>query len=504
MKLTVTHKVFSITGLATLALGASLLVTFREFASLQTNNDRVLLLASTLQSQQYADMMHDALRGDAIAALFAAQHADQAMLDDAARDFDEHAATIRAKMAENAARPLDPDMKQRLAAISTPLENYVGVVGEIVALARRDQVAAGAKFPVLQQSFREMEEVMENFSDVIETAATRTNRTSVEGFRAFRVNVLVTALSGLVLLVALSWLVARSIPRPFAAVIARLQQAAAANAGSSGLISANSSQVARGASAQAASLEESSASLEEISSMARNNASNAGRAKELARQARHAADTGTQDVAAMNEAMAAIKTSSDGIAQIIKTIDEIAFQTNILALNAAVEAARAGEAGAGFAVVAEEVRALAQRSATAARESAAKIEDAVSKSRHGAEVCGKVARSLDEIVTQARGVDDLVAQIAQASSEQTTGISQVNQAVSQMDRIVQAGAAQAEEGASVAEQLTAQASELKGCVEELARLVGGGRTTAHHPGLSAPATTRKTPRHTVIPLQPAA
>jgi methyl-accepting chemotaxis protein len=199
----------------------------------------------------------------------------------------------------------------------------------------------------------------------------------------------------------------------------------------------------------------------------------------------------------MNTAMDAIKGASAGIAKIIKTIDEIAFQTNILALNAAVEAARAGEAGAGFAVVADEVRALAQRSATAAKETAAKIEDSVSKSKHGAEVCTKVAAGLQEITHKSRGVDDLIAEIATASHEQTSGISQVNEAVSQMDKAVQASAARAEEGASVSHELITQSQSLQKCVQDLQQLVGGGKperaaVQSEKSGRSAGKVTRQT------------
>src|SRR6478752_10129043 len=194
--------------------------------------------------------------------------------------------------------------------------------------------------------------------------------------------------------------------------------------------------------------------------MAKRNSEGAVRAKDLAQQARRAADAGTNDVAAMNQAMAAIKASADGIAKIIKTIDEIAFQTNILALNAAVEAARAGEAGAGFAVVAEEVRALAQRSATAARETAAKIEVALQKSNEGAATSVEVAGMLTEIVGQVRTMDTLVVEIAKASVEQSQGLDQITKAMTEMDRVTQANAATAEESASVAHELSTQSVQL--------------------------------------------
>ena len=238
-------------------------------------------------------------------------------------------------------------------------------------------------------------------------------------------------------------------------------------------VSSSSQSLAQGASEQAASLEETSASLEEMSGMTNRNAENATKANELARQARQAADTGAGDMQAMSAAMNDIKMSSDDIAKIIKTIDEIAFQTNILALNAAVEAARAGEAGMGFAVVAEEVRSLAQRSAQAARETADKIEGAITKTGQGVQITEKVAKSLSEIVDKARQVDQLVAEVCTASREQSQGVHQITAAVTQMDKVVQSNAASAEESASAAEELNAQSHALREAVGELLGLVGG-------------------------------
>ncbi|MEI7552787.1 MAG: methyl-accepting chemotaxis protein [Verrucomicrobiota bacterium] len=293
--------------------------------------------------------------------------------------------------------------------------------------------------------------------------------------------------------VAVAFYMTRSIAGPIKSVASALLAGADQTTAASGEVSSSSQTLAEGASEQAASLEETSASLEEISSMTKRNAESATQAKDLAGQTRAAADTGAADMEEMKRAMDAIKGSSDDISKIIKTIDEIAFQTNILALNAAVEAARAGEAGMGFAVVAEEVRNLAQRSAQSAKETAGKIEDSVKKSEHGVQICGKVAQSLSEIVGKARQVDTLVGEIAQASKEQTQGIEQVNTAVSQMDKVTQSNAAGAEETAAAAEELSAQAIVLQDSVTELLALVDGANNAgprAARPAHAAKAATK--------------
>jgi methyl-accepting chemotaxis protein len=245
-----------------------------------------------------------------------------------------------------------------------------------------------------------------------------------------------------------------------------------------GQVSSSSQSLAEGASDQAASLEETSASIEEMTGMTRRNAESAEQAKAIAQAARTSADRSAASIGRLNTAMTELEGSSAEVAKIVKTIDEIAFQTNILALNAAVEAARAGEAGAGFAVVAEEVRSLAQRSAQAAKETAAKIENAQTKSEEGARISNEVTESLSGIIEQVRQLNGIVTEIAQASKEQSQGIDQVNQAVTRIDKITQSNAAGAEESASAAEELNAQAAELNQLVGNLLALVGGNRTGA--------------------------
>ncbi len=276
-----------------------------------------------------------------------------------------------------------------------------------------------------------------------------------------------------VLVTLISLFIARSISKPITRIIAGLNDGADQVNDAASQVAIASQQLAEGASEQASSLEESSSALEEMAAMTRTNAENAKEANNLSGQARDAAQAGDQTMERLNGAMAAINESSGQISKIIKVIEEIAFQTNLLALNAAVEAARAGEHGKGFAVVADEVRNLAQRCGQAAKETTGLIEDSVDRAKEGANVAGEVGKALGAIVGDVTTVTDLINGIARASEEQAQGVDQVNTAVSQMDKVTQQNAAGAEESASAAEQLSAQAQTVKGIVDELAALVSG-------------------------------
>jgi signal transduction histidine kinase len=289
------------------------------------------------------------------------------------------------------------------------------------------------------------------------------------------------------LTVAASVWISETTGRSIRSIIAELSAQSKQTTNAATQVSTSGNSLARGACDQAASIEEISASLEEISSMTKRNAENAHQMSALAKQARSAADLGVTDMASMSAAMISIKTSSDAVAKIVKTIDEIAFQTNLLALNAAVEAARAGESGLGFAVVADEVRALAQRSAQAARETADKIASAVGKTTTGVELNSKVEQNLSEIAGKIRRVDDLAAEVAQASREQTDGITQLNSALNEMDRATQSTAANAEESAAAAEELNSQSHALNDSVNRLRSIIEGQRKSQTNYRLAAEA-----------------
>ncbi len=246
-------------------------------------------------------------------------------------------------------------------------------------------------------------------------------------------------------------------------------------AGASTQISEGSQSLAQGANEQASSLEEVSSSLEEMSSMTKQNAENANQAKTLAAEANGNAAQGAEAMGNMSIAINKIKESSDQTAKIVKTIDEIAMQTNLLALNAAVEAARAGEAGRGFAVVAEEVRNLAQRSAQAAKNTADMISESVKNAEDGVKISGEVSKSFESIAVSSKKVNDLINEIAAASSEQSTGIDQLNTAVAQMDKVTQQNAANSEESAGASEEMSSQAEELQSMIAQFSLTASAGK-----------------------------
>jgi methyl-accepting chemotaxis protein len=294
-----------------------------------------------------------------------------------------------------------------------------------------------------------------------------------------------------------AWLVTRSIVNPIDGIISALRNGASELESASNQVASSGQALAQGASEQAASLEATTATVAQITTMASNNSNSAQSANEVTNKVQSSAQNGFDQMQEMVTAITAIKGAAEETADIIKTIDDIAFQTNLLALNAAVEAARAGDAGKGFAVVAEEVRSLAQRSATAAKDTAEKIRRSKELADNGVQVSRDVERYLAEIQSSSREAFEIVFQIAQASKDQSASLSQLDGSMSELDKVTQSNAASAEESAAAASDLSKQTASINRVISDLSGLIYGQsnfdtasysrteeRTSTHRPHVS--------------------
>lgn len=273
----------------------------------------------------------------------------------------------------------------------------------------------------------------------------------------------------------LGFFLARSITAPVNRVISGIADGADQVASAAGEVSQASQSLAEGTSEQASALEETSASMEELSSMTSRNAENAEACDRIMKtELGPNFQVVDEKLSLMQDAIASSVKAGQETEKIVKTIDEIAFQTNLLALNAAVEAARAGEAGAGFAVVADEVRNLALRSAEAAKTTTTLIETSNKEIRRTSDLNNQVSEAMHVNAGIGRKITGLIGEIAAASKEQALGITQISQAIAEMDKVVQRNAASAEESASASEELSAQAMQMKDFVADMVTIVRGG------------------------------
>jgi len=312
---------------------------------------------------------------------------------------------------------------------------------------------------------------------------------------------MILVLSIIVIVIIYSMAVKVWVERPVLASVENLSEGSDQVASASGQVSGSSQQLAEGAQEQAASVEEITSSLAEIKSTTEQNSQNAREADLLAKSADESAKIGYEHIIQLNKSMENINDSSRKISNIIKTIDEIAFQTNLLALNAAVEAARAGEHGLGFAVVAEEVRNLAQRSAEAARDTANIIESSIEEVKKGNEIAEETNKSFEDILDKVKKTGDIIGEIAIASKEQSGGINQLSEAMNQVDSVTQVMASSSEESAAASEQLSAQAANMQDSVNGLAVIFGFKSTSGSKRQVNTPMQTQTHREYTPAPRQ---
>ncbi len=311
-----------------------------------------------------------------------------------------------------------------------------------------------------------------------------------EQIAGLRNNLLLAIIPVILILTLMLYLPLRSLGR-LGEVTQQMQRASEEVYTASAEVAASSQTLSQGASEQAASLEETSASLEELTAMTRQNADNAREANQMMRDTTQVVTKANETMGATQKAMDAVSQAGSEIAKIIKTIDEISFQTNLLSLNAAVEAARAGEAGKGFAVVAEEVRSLAQRAATAAKTTSQLIEGTVTRIAEGAGLVKQAEAAFQELSKGAQRVAQLVDEITAASQEQAHGLDQISQSMSHMDQVVQSTAASAEEAAATSRELSSQSRNMQTIMLQLEELVGSNQNNGSKAAAGPVAYTQK-------------
>lgn len=443
---------------------------------LLANSQNAMQTASDgMRNHQDGDMMHDALRGDVLTALYlsAVENKDHQKQQDVLNDLQAHAQKLQEVIEANQKLPLNEKIRSALSSVTPLLKSYVESAALIVDTAPADYEKARSLYPDFLESFKRLESALETTSEEIENNLNETTKESLTIIPLAKSlligSLCVAVLVGLTSLLALRKTVVEQIIK----MICELELSSTQVLSSANQVSSSSQALAQGATEQAASLEETAASLEEISSVSKHNNESCSEADRLTDEVRSLAQEGVKSMNQMTDAIQSIKKSADETGMIVTVIDEIAFQTNLLALNAAVEAARAGDAGKGFSVVAEEVRNLAHRSALAAKESSQKIQQSKELAERGVGFTSQIARSLEKIFDHASRSAEVVKQISTSSREQTSGIGQINIAVSELDKVTQQNSAAAEESSAAAEELTAQATTLDNVVANLSRLTYG-------------------------------
>ncbi|MCA1856544.1 methyl-accepting chemotaxis protein [Massilia oculi] len=528
MKLSIKHQLRLSYLVTLLFCGAVGLIGVFSIGALDRAMDAISVNGSALRHQMQADMMHDALRADVLAALAAASPEEH---EAARRDTAEHVASFRRTLAALDGALTRAVLRDAAARVRPRAEAYLASAARLVALAASDQAAARQAFGGFMDDFRKLEAGMAEVSELIEKDSEATRAAGDAVVDASHVKIGLVALVAMLATFVMGNVLIAGIVRALEQAIAFADRIAAGDLGTgegasaatqgrtetarlgraletmranlhrivsavrdgtdsigtaSQEIAAGNLDLSRRTENQAGSLEETASSMEELTATVRQNAEHARQASQLAASANEVALRGGAVVSQVVQTMGAIDAASRRIGDIIGVIDGIAFQTNILALNAAVEAARAGEQGRGFAVVASEVRALAQRTNAAAKEIKGLVDSTAGTVGEGNRLVGQAGGTMEEVVASVQRVSAIMAEISAASREQEAGIGQVNQAVVEIDAATQQNAALVEQASAAASALEEQAARLASLVGVFSLAEGGQAGRAGQAGAARP------------------
>ncbi len=356
--------------------------------------------------------------------------------------------------------------KKEASLILQYIKSYQKTFSKVVDLNKK--IGLNSKLGLLgsmRAIIHKTEDKISMISDIINKESNKKNSFLKQFILIFTISILVVVLISL-------YIIASGIMKTISNAIDEISTGTAQIVSASNEIASSATMLAESSSDQAASVEEITATIEQTSTTIEQTASNSGKADLLSKDSSKSAQEGYGHIKKLLVSMNEITGSSKEIANIIKTIDEIAFQTNLLALNAAVEAARAGEHGLGFAVVAEEVRNLAGKSANAAKETAVIIDNSLTQVNNGNKIANETNKAFEEILDKVNKSSVLITEISDASKEQTEGMHQINKAMGQIDEVTQTVASTSEESAAAAEELSAQATSMEGTVKSISLIVG--------------------------------
>jgi len=483
---------------ATLILGVTSVIALRSMN--QTFDNAAQKTVHKIQLAGNINTLKTDLLADQRGMVLATFTKERDRVTEYARDFEASESKVKSILDEIAPITVTAEGKQIISTMRTDMDKWDVLFKDVQKLCDRNEPlkAQQVAFERTPPLYKDFDATAVRYQEICQGLLVNDEKAAADQYVT---NVWIAI--GLLILSAVVGvgilLVTRQVNSQLRKMVSDLGSGANQVASASSQIATTSQSLSQGASEQAASVEEVSASMEEMTAMARSSGTNSSEAMTMMLETAQQVERSNAALTEMVGSMKAIKSSSERVAKINKTIDEIAFQTNILALNAAVEAARAGEAGMGFAVVADEVRNLAQRAAAAAKDTAALIEESITNSNQGAQKLDLVSEAIRGITESATRVKQLVTEVNEAGKQSVQGIQQVSTAIQQVNTVTQTTAASAEESAAAAEELNAQSMTVRELVGRLSVMVDGheghieSRQTSRKP--ATPAKPHPAPHH---------